>query len=106
MRMMSEALRLIRVFHDLSQMEMALKLEISNSYLSEIEAGKKTVTIDLLKKYCHILNIPISSLLFFSESLESNTFPEKTRLLLSGKILKIMKWISSKGLGDSGERKE
>lgn len=60
MKMMSEALRLIRVFHDFNQTEMALKLEISNSYLSEIETGKKSVTIELLKKYCNVLNVPIS----------------------------------------------
>ncbi|MBS0350885.1 MAG: helix-turn-helix transcriptional regulator [Proteobacteria bacterium] len=101
--MIDEALRLIRVFHDFNQTEMALKLGISNSYLSEIETGKKPVTIDFLKKYSSILNVPISSLLFFSESLESNQFPEKTKIFLSEKILQIMQWISAKGLAHSEE---
>ena len=103
MKMIGEALRLIRVFHDFNQTEMASKLGISNSYLSEIETSKKSVTLELLKKYCSILNVPISSLLFFSESLESNQFPEKTKVFLSEKILQIMTWISAKGLSHSEE---
>ena len=39
--MLSDALRLIRVFHDLKQQDLADRLEISKSYLSEIENGQK-----------------------------------------------------------------
>ena len=39
--MLSEALRLIRVFHDMKQTELADRLSISKSYLSEIEGGEE-----------------------------------------------------------------
>lgn len=38
--MLSEALRLIRVFHDMKQTELAQRLGISKSYLSEIEKDR------------------------------------------------------------------
>lgn len=75
---LNEALRLMRVFHDLSQKELAEKLRISKSYISEIESGKKTPTLDLLNRYSEFFDIPVSSIMFFSESLNSKeikTFP-------------------------------
>ena len=49
--MQNDALRLMRVFHDMSQTNLADKLGISKSYLSEIEKGeKKKVTLDLLEQ--------------------------------------------------------
>jgi transcriptional regulator with XRE-family HTH domain len=69
--MLSEALRLVRVFHDMKQNELATRLGISKSYLSEIEAGKKQPTIEIINRYSSEFHIPSSSILFFSESLES-----------------------------------
>lgn len=42
-------------------------LGISNSYLSEIEHGKKQASIELLERYAEIFDIRLSSLLRFSE---------------------------------------
>jgi transcriptional regulator with XRE-family HTH domain len=41
----------MRVFYDLTQKELAVKLRISKSHLSEIESANKTPTIDVLKGY-------------------------------------------------------
>ena len=95
--MLNKALRLVRVFHDINQSQLAKKLEISRSYLSEIESGKKSPSIELLDKYSDIFDIPPSSLLLFSEKLEKNTFSEKARVTVAGKILKIMDWLSETG---------
>ena len=65
--MQHEALRLVRVFHDLNQSTLAERLEISKSFLSEIESGKKTISLELLNKYAEIFNMPVSSLMFFAE---------------------------------------
>lgn len=92
--MLNEALRLIRVFHNINQSQLAHKLEISRSYLSEIEAGKKAPNLELLNKYSSIFDVPPSSLLLFSENLENKTYSEKARVAFASKIVKIMNWLS------------
>lgn len=74
--MLNEALRLIRVFHDLNQREAAEKLEISNSYLSEIESGKKIPNTELIERYARVFDLPVSSIWFFYEHLEAGTQPD------------------------------
>jgi len=69
--MLSEALRLIRVFHDVKQTALADRLGISKSYLSEIESGKKQPSIELVERYSAEFGIPTSSILFFAEGLKS-----------------------------------
>jgi transcriptional regulator with XRE-family HTH domain len=68
--MINEALRLIRVFHDLKAVELSNKLNISPSYLSEIESGKKEPTLDLIRKYAEVFSTSPSSILFFSEDID------------------------------------
>ncbi len=94
--MLNEALRLIRVFHDLNQKDLADKLGISNSYLSEIESGKKTPTLEVIEKYSEVFSMPSSSILFFSENLNNEEKPEKTKKNISNKVIKILDWISAK----------
>ena len=96
--MLNEALRLIRVFHDLNQKDLADRLGISNSYLSEIESGKKTPTLEVIEKYSEVFNMPSSSILFFSENLNNGGKVEKTRKHISNKVIKILDWISAKSV--------
>lgn len=95
--MIGEALRLIRVFHDLKQVDAACSLGVSKSYLSEIESGKKEPSLDLLKKYSDSFSIPLSSILFFSESIEGNgKIAEGSRLFVADKIINILNFLSSR----------
>ena len=95
--MINKALKLIRQYHKVKQSELAGKFEISKSYLSEIESGKKPVSFELLEKYSKEFNIPASSLVFFSESLSGKKgVSEKFRSAFSGKILDIMEWFVEK----------
>lgn len=94
--MQHEALRLVRVFHDMSQTVLAERLCISKSYLSEIESGKKTVTLELLQKYANLFNMPVSSLMFFSEQINDGLHSERFRTAIAGKALKILQWVSAK----------
>ena len=75
--MLSEALRLIRVFHDLKQVEAAEKLGISKSHLSEIERGMKTPSLEVIERYSKQFGIPMSSIMFFSENIEKAGRGEK-----------------------------
>jgi len=94
--MLHQALRLIRAYHDLSQKDLADELDVSNSFLSEIESGKKQPSLDLLEKYSERFNVPLSSILFFSESLDSSKSSEKLRVGIARKIINIMEWVGNK----------
>lgn len=96
--MLNEALRLIRVFHDMKQKGLAQRLGISNSYLSELESGKKTPTLEIIEKYSEVFNMPSSSILFFSEHVDNEGKSEITRKQISKKVIKILDWISEKSL--------
>ncbi len=93
--MQHEALRLVRVFHDMNQTALADRLQISKSYLSEIENGKKQVTLELLQKYANTFGMPLSSLLFFAEHVEDNP-RERVRTAVAGKVIKMLEWIAVK----------
>ncbi len=94
--MLNEALRLIRVFHDMKQNEAADKLGISKSYLSEIEKGSKDPSLELLRKYEKAFDIPMSSIMFFSENLGKSTANEKARKFVASKIISMMKFIEDR----------
>ncbi len=102
--MLNKALRLVRIFHDQSQGKLAKRLGISSSYLSEVESGSKNATIELLSKYADVFNIPPSSLLLFSERLESDDFSEKVRVTVAGKIVRMLEWLATKEESDNAQR--
>ena len=94
--MQHDALRLVRVFHDMSQTELAGRLGISKSYLSELERGeKKKITLDLLERYAQNFNIPASSLVFFAEQVDEGK-TEHVRTAIAGKVVKMLEWMSAK----------
>lgn len=96
MVMLNEALKHIRQFHQLKQVELASKLGISRSYLSEIESGRKSVSMELLNKYADIFSVPPSSLLMFSENLENAKKSDPLRLKCVKKIMQAMEWVSAR----------
>lgn len=69
--MLSEALRLLRVFHDMKQKDLANKLGISKSYISEIENGNRIPSFEVIGKYATQFKVPVSSIIFFSEQIET-----------------------------------
>jgi transcriptional regulator with XRE-family HTH domain len=95
--MLNRALRLLRTYHQLTQVQLAKRLEISNSYLSEIESGDKVPTIDLLNKYSDIFKMPTSSILLFSESLAGEgSRGGKLRVGAADKILRLLEWLEER----------
>ncbi|MGE8450147.1 MAG: helix-turn-helix domain-containing protein [Pseudomonadales bacterium] len=95
--MLHKALRHLRRYHQMTQEDLARRLEISNNYLSEIESGKKAhaITIDLLNRYAAIFDVPVSSLMLFSEQLDSGRRSEKIRVAMAAKILKVLDWVAA-----------
>lgn len=92
--MLGEALRLIRVFHDLKQNELARKLDVSQSHLSDIERGEKTPSQELVAKYAELFEVPVSSIWFFDEQLASGSSRsaiDKARGVIADKVLDFLK---------------
>lgn len=64
---LSKTLKQIRIRHKLTQLQLSNKLNISRSYISEIEKGIKTPSYDVLKKYSNEFKVPVSIIFLFSE---------------------------------------
>jgi transcriptional regulator with XRE-family HTH domain len=79
---------------------MAQRLGVAKSWISEIENGHKEPTLSLLDKYAEALNIPVSSILFFSEQLENTGAAERARVLISKKVLALLDFITENSGGD------
>jgi transcriptional regulator with XRE-family HTH domain len=96
--MLNRALRLLRTYHQLSQVQLAGRLGISNSYLSEIEKGEtKEPTLELLNKYADIFNMPVSSILLFSERINADAKPgTKLKIASAEKILRLLEWMEER----------
>ncbi|WP_367863436.1 helix-turn-helix domain-containing protein [Pseudomonas guariconensis] len=94
--MLNKALKIIRTFYDVNQSELSARLGISNSYLSEIESGKKQPTIEILTRYSEAFEIPLSSILFFSENLDNPKPTDKIRLHVAKRIVSILEWNQSR----------
>lgn len=86
--MLSETLRLLRVFHEMKQNELARLLDVSNSYISEIEKGNRTPSMEIIQRYSKLFKIPVSSIMFFSENLEEAKNGEAWSLNLKNAIAK------------------
>ena len=72
--MINDVLKKLRTIYGYKAVEMSRLLEISPSYLSEIENGKKQPSLELLKKYSEIFEIKLSSLILLMESYDEGFF--------------------------------
>lgn len=68
--MLGNTLKRLRGIYGYSAKEMSELLGISSSYLSEIENGKKKVSMDLLERYSELFGLRVSTLVRFSEDYE------------------------------------
>lgn len=55
-------LRLYRRIHDISQEDLALRAEMSRSYVSGIERGVRNVSIDNMGLLAQVLDVPLKNL--------------------------------------------
>ena len=88
--MLNRALKLIRVFHQYKQKDLADKLGISRSHLSEIESGKKNPSHEVIEKYSEIFDVPPSNFYLFSEYIQGKNRLENIRYAVASKMLSIM----------------
>lgn len=88
--MINDALRLVRLYWGYSQSELASELGLSQSMISEIERGTKSVTLDVLERYSAKLGIRMSQLLFFAEELAAEPTQKKGKLIIADRVLKLL----------------
>ena len=93
--MLNDALRLIRIFHDFKSAELAKKLGISQSYLSEIETGKKTPSMEIISRYAEVFHTIPSAILFFSEALDDKKQRGPFKLKMRNTLLKFLQAIEN-----------
>ena len=98
--MINEALRLVRIAHGYKSKEVAQMIGVSASYLSEIESGRKTPTLDLLQKYSEAFSIRLSTLMFFIEELDREVPKERIKDNMRKYIFKLMNLIEDKKVDD------
>jgi len=76
--MIGETLKYLRIFNDYTMVQLAEELDLSQSYISEIENGKKQPTLQVIEKYAEKFSIQPSTILLFSESLDRDKRKKKT----------------------------
>jgi len=84
-------LKCLRLYSHYTQKELAVLLSFSASYICEVEAGKKEPSFALLNAYSKIYDIPVSTIILFSENY--GTAPNKITQFLCKKSLLLMEWI-------------
>ena len=67
----------IRRKKNISQGDLAIKLNISQTYLSQIEGDKKTPSMEVLQDISAALEIPVYYLLFKGLEIEKDIIEEK-----------------------------
>lgn len=100
MNKLNEALRLVRVFHDKKIKDLAAELDISPSFITDIEKGNKKPSLELVDKYAKVFNTTKSALLFFSEEIEKGTSKSKCKMLIRDYMLKFLKAVEEKAFKD------
>lgn len=97
--MISEALKLARLYWGYSQVELAEATGISQAMISDIERGTKAVTLETLDRYSEALGVRKSDLMFFAEEIEGHPPITKGRLIFAEAAIRILERLKPKEPG-------
>ena len=100
--LINDALKVVRIYWGKTQSELADTLGLSQSYISEVEKGKREVTLDLLGRYSKELRIPMSSLMLFAERVKGVPAPTRGKMFVAGKALTLLKRLIPDELEQAG----
>jgi transcriptional regulator with XRE-family HTH domain len=98
--MYDRALKTIRQYHRLSQADLADQLDMSRSYLNELERKRKEPSLEVLSKYAKRFDVPLSSIMLFAEQAQSTKF-DKARVFFADKVLKMLEWVAEDEDGET-----
>lgn len=89
-------MRLIRIVEGIKAKNMAAKLEITPSYLSLIENGKKKPSMDTIEKFACVVGVRPSQIMFFSEELNDDLESDRESGVLTKLTRPLMlKWLKA-----------
>src|SRR5689334_21484674 len=88
--MINDALRLVRLYWGMSQQDLAETVGVSQSLISDVEASRKSVSLDLLERYSRALGIKMSQLLFFAEEIEGEPIKRRGKLIFAERVLRML----------------
>lgn len=88
--MIGDILKRTRTIYGYKASEMSDLLQISKSYLSEIENNKKKPSLELLEKYSEIYGMKLSSLILISENYEEATQNNKGDKFVRSLMIKLI----------------
>lgn len=80
----------------MKQVELADRLGVSKSHISEIENGNKSPSLDLIERYSEAFKIPVSSIMFFAEELPHAKTGDKVRSKIAGTVIDILRFVERK----------
>lgn len=95
--MLSRAVKIFRQYHKLSQIDVATAIGITKSEVIQIESGKRPISEKEIISYSKLFDIPPSSLVFFSESINSKRKSERFKKVIGNQLLDITEWLSNRG---------
>ncbi len=82
-------IRLLRTAEDVSQTELADKLGLSRTYLSQVEKGRKQPSLQFLKDVSGALEVPLALLVSDENEAESEILEELRSLLCEVLVAKV-----------------
>jgi len=93
----NKALKAFRVFNRMTQQELAEKLDLSKSFISEMESGKKPATAQIIDRYSELFGVPSWEILYLGSAYDNKKFENK----LTSKLLSLIDWIMSDESADA-----
>jgi len=88
--LIGDILKRTRAIYGYKASEMSEMLQISKSYLSEIENNKKKPSLELLEKYSEIYGMKLSSLILLSENFDDANNQNKGDKFIRNMMIKFI----------------
>lgn len=101
--MIGEILKRTRLIYGYKASVLSKKLEISSSYISEIENNKKKPPLDLLEKYAAVFDMKVSTLILLSEDHDDAVRKNRTEDFVKKMMIKFIELMSKNEVDPDGQ---
>ena len=88
--MYGQTLKQLRTVFGYSAKDMSKELDLSASYLSEIENGKKMPSLQILESYARVFNMKLSTIVLLTEEQDKLSQEGKAKIFVRQMMLKTL----------------